>query len=176
MANHPSSQRATDRWIAVIMWTVLFAVLVYTSGYATLLGFGGSITTFFQRLATLDLTGSSQSSNGLVFSAATLLVLVVLISQILVAWRRFAALTNDLIVSYARGDASAGSPFFDLLIWNMSGKDDTDDETESELDPDEADSTSVSDVLGPLGIAWIIILLAPSVLGIITALFATSAR
>lgn len=177
MATKQDSPPSRDRWIAVVMWIAVLTALVYTSGYATFLGFGGSITSFFQQLAVLGQAGQGISELPLLIT--TLLAMLLLVSQIILAWRRFAAFTNDLIVSYARPDqaGSMNAPFFDLLIWDLPANEDTiDDETETELDPDQADSTSVSDVLKPLGFAWVIILLTPPVLSIVAALFAPSYR
>lgn len=163
-----------------MIWIAVLTALVYTSGYATFLGFGGSITSFFQRLSTaIGQTG--QSSSDLIVLATTLLAMVLLVSQILLAWRRFAAFTNDLIVSYARPEYlnTANTPFFDLLIWDVPDHEDiedNEDEAEAELDPDRADSSSVSDVLKPMSFAWAIILLTPPVLSIVAALFTTSFR
>ncbi|MBN1426793.1 MAG: hypothetical protein JXB07_00315 [Anaerolineae bacterium] len=162
-----------DRWIAVIMWIAVLVALVYTSGYATFLGFGGSITSFFQQLAMLG--QARQSISNLPLLITTLLAMLLLVSQIILAWHRFAAFTNDLIVSYARTDrvGSINVPFFDLLIWDLPENEDaidSEDQTGIEFDPEQADSTSVSDVLKVLGFAWVIILLTPPVLSIVATL------
>ena len=174
MTNEQPSSKSYDKsyekWLAIAVWSALLAALLYTSGRSTTLVLGGSLSNFLQLQGMIRQVGSDEG--GFTILAVINLVLVaVLVSQIVGAWLKFVSLTTELVISYAQTEAEQkGTLFFDLLVFPMLS-DYEGDEDETELDPIDADSTLVSDVLQPLTYAWVIIILTPAIVTVANVFF-----
>jgi hypothetical protein len=172
MTNEQPSSKSYEKWLAIAVWLALLAALLYTSGRSTTLVLGGSLSNFLQLQGMVRQVGSD--GGGFTILAVVNLVLVaILVSQIVGAWLKFASLTTELVISYAQTEAEQqGSLFSDLLVFPMlSDYEETGDEDKTELDPADADSTLVSDVLQPLAYAWVIIILTPAIVTVTNVFF-----
>jgi len=167
----PSSKTVQDKWIAVAIWGALLAALVYTSANATVLAFGGSITSYLRSLAS---PAEFDNTSGVVVAIGGLAATIAVVIQLIKAWQKFGDLTHDLIAAYAKSNKSEGSNaiFSDMLVFQVPEDEprgaEEGDGQETELDPDESESSSVSEVLRPLAYSWAIILIAPPLISVIS--------
>ncbi len=160
MTNGQPLNQSHDKWIVTTMWLAILLATLYTSNYgATVLNFG-----FFSRAYAPagPLAGLPSGQRIAVFLGLILVVFAFI--QIARAWLGFISLTRELIISYIRlnNPEEKNTPFASLLVFETEHLSNETKEEDSEPDPEEAKSTLVSDVVRPLGYAWM-------------ALFATSA-
>ena len=110
----PSSKTLQDKWIAVAIWGALLAALVYTSANATVLAFGGSITSYLRSLAS---PAEFDNTSGVVVAIGGLAATIAVVIQLIKAWQKFGDLTHDLIAAYAKSNKSGAQMRSFLICW-----------------------------------------------------------
>lgn len=142
------SQKTLSGWV----WGLLLAALVFSSIYAT-----QTITAHLQMMDFMDV-GRGDSDDlwdEIIWFAGHGIVALLLVS----AWRGFAELSHDWIVSIATGQ----EPFESLLIFSIEYEDKDDDTFEAA----DVQTTSVSNILRLLGFAWGVLIITPTLIPII---------
>lgn len=166
-----SQQKTQEKWITTVIWLAVLGALVYTSGYAvSIVASISGMANLMKSWADSGLYGVMPRSNNGITVFAGVIGTAIAAYHLLNSWTKFATVTNELLVAYARSKkADIQETVFDsLLVFEDLGREDTSEETE--LNPDDANSTLISDVIKPLGIAWIALLATPALVGLLGAL------
>lgn len=162
-----------DKWMAMVIWLALLVAVIYTSTNGTVLSYAGSLTNYLRNFATADLLDNPFRAPILLVVIGGLICTGLFIHQLVTAWLKFAELTRDLVVAYAKmsqGEA-VNTIFMDWLIFSNAVEVNSDETAKyDEVDPDEAESSAVSDILRPLAFAWALILIAPPLLSLVVFL------
>lgn len=151
-----------EKWLAGGIWLALLVALIFTSINAIRAPFGGSALNFltvYQQQANTVPNGPSKFLTALLIAVVIIIILVV---QLALAWRSFAVLTHNLLLSFtkARDLEYSNSIFFDQLSFNSDTLETGEGDQEIELAPDDAMDNTVSKLLRELAFIWAFSLLA----------------
>ena len=147
------------RWLAGAIWAGLLVALLFTSSHAvTSFTQGGIATVYFgQSLDSMDRPDNhALATAGLILSGGAALAL-------LGGWWGFVRATKALVIGYSYSADEGEEPM--PAEWVLEAAQPEDD---SEPQPDPT-RTMVSDVLQYVGIAWVVIIMTPAVLGAVRA-------
>jgi hypothetical protein len=160
-----------NKWIAIIIWLALLIANLATSITAvSAVMAGGILSTFSNSIRQYgNMSGNQSGINLVAFISGVLAIGTVVL--ILVAWLRFAHLSQRLVVSYAwlEENAEEATIFSDLLIYSPTIEGENEDQPESDLE--RVEQTLVSDVIRYLAFAWGVMLAISPVSSIIGILF-----
>lgn len=168
--------RLNEKWIAVIVWAVLLALLYLTSTNGALLGFGGNVQAFFTTFVNLGMPfDQAPEQRGLMVTmgVVSLLMTIGLTYLLASAWMRFVDLTNTLLVAFVkRTEPGASNPiFFEMLHFKEPEKLPEDEAEEIATDPDDANGSMVGSILRSIALSWGIIILSPGVIVVVGLMF-----
>jgi hypothetical protein len=142
------SQKTLSGWV----WGLVLAALVFSSIYAA--------QTITAHLQLFDIIDRSRGDSDNLWDEIIWFVGHATVALFLVAaWRDFAELSHDWIVSIATGQ----EPFESLLIFSIEYEDKDDDTFEAA----DVQTTSVSNILRLLGFAWGILIITPTFIPLI---------
>jgi len=163
-APSPPTRSTHDKWISLTIWISLLVALVYTSVNTINLAYGGSVSTIVRSLSP-GLSPMSPTSANLV-AIGILITAAALVYQLFRTWQKFADLTHDLIVAYAK--SAEGDIFLEWLNFRWMEAQRTQENHPSDekmqVAPDESDGSAVSEVVIALAYVWAILLIAPSLI------------
>ncbi|MCI0711931.1 MAG: hypothetical protein L0154_17375 [Chloroflexi bacterium] len=140
------SQKTLSGWV----WGLVLAALVFSSIYAT-----QTITAHFQIMGFMEVGRGDNLWDEIIWFVGHGTVALLLVA----AWRSFAELSHDWIVSIATGQ----EPFESLLIFSIEYEDKNDEGFEAS----DVETTSVSTILRLLGFAWGILIITPTLIPLI---------
>lgn len=175
MASDESPSRSHHRWIAMGMWLALLAATLMTSKYAmTGVTTGGYLWQLWSQLAQSQYAPSAAPAGSATATAMAIVGSVLALTAIVlivIAWLKFAWLTQELIVSYAwlEQQEEESTIFSDLLKLPETGDQGIEGADEPELD--QAEGTLVSDIVRYLAFAWAVMLVIPPAIVVVGTLF-----
>ena len=140
------SQKTLSGWI----WGLLLAALVVSSIYAA-----QTISANLQLFALFNVAHDDNLWDEIIWFVGHGTVALLLVA----AWRSFAELSHDWIISIATGQ----EPFESLLIYSIEYEDKDDDSFEAS----NVETTSVSSIVRLLGLAWGILIITPTLISLI---------
>ena len=175
MASEESPSRSHHRWIAFGMWLALLAATLMTSKFAiSPVTTGGYLWQLWTQFASSQYAPSGASTGSPTATAMAIVGSVLALTAIvliLIAWLKFAWLSQELIVSYAwlEQQEEESTIFSDLLKLPETG--DQGIEGADEPDLDQAEGTLVSDIVRYLAFAWAVLLVIPPAMVVVGTLF-----
>ncbi len=171
MTNEQPPSRLHDKWLAVAIWAMLLIVLIYSSANGMALAFGGSVGSYLQFMSSRPDFGGDLRLIVLAFSETV--ITLAFLSQLIKAWLKFADLSHDLIIAYAKASNPEGENivFMGWLVFESPDNDEADKEENTSFSPEDSTSSSISEVLRPLAYAWAINLISPSLIAVVNSIF-----
>jgi hypothetical protein len=158
MENQPQSHH--DKWMTIIMWVALLLSLVITSYIA----WQSVILTQTFSSVSFSLSQSTEAESVVRSDIITLGGVFVLGAMLLLTWWRFGEMSLEVLQAFATDE----SPFEALLTYPLRYIYDKEADRNEDFDPHQAQNTTVGSVLRLIGMVWVIVLLTPPVVYILS--------
>lgn len=181
--NDPANPvRLNEKWIVIILWISLLGLLYLTTSNGAIVGFGGNVRDFYAAYFSNGMfPGNEITINQVVYVTAAISIAMALVLAILLfdAWTKFISLTNQLLIAFVQSTISGESNpiLFELLDFpliqeeNNLSKDIETDEEVFDTKPDEAIGSMIGSVLKAIALSWLVIILAPHVIVLVSLIF-----